>query len=31
MHAKQINGEWQQYTLRQLRQDNPQVSFPIGP
>jgi len=31
MHAKQINGEWQQYTLRQLRQDNPQVSFPAEP
>lgn len=31
MYAKQINGEWQQYTLRQLRQDNPQVSFPAEP
>lgn len=31
MYAKQINGEWQQYTLRQLRKDNPQVSFPAEP
>lgn len=31
MYAKQNNGEWQQYTLRQLRQDNPQVSFPAEP
>jgi hypothetical protein len=31
MHAKQINGEWQQHTLRQLRQDNPQISFPAEP
>jgi hypothetical protein len=30
-YAKQINGEWQQYTLRQLRKDNPQVSFPVEP
>jgi hypothetical protein len=31
MYAKQITGEWQQYTLRQLRKDNPQVSFPLLP
>jgi len=31
MYAKQTNGEWQQYTLRQLRKDNPQVSFPAEP
>jgi len=31
MYAKQISGEWQQYTLRQLRKDNPQVSFPAEP
>lgn len=31
MYAKHINGEWKQYTLRQLRQDNPQVSFPAEP
>lgn len=31
MHVKQINGECQQYTLRQLRRDNPQVSFPKAP
>lgn len=28
MHIKRINGECQQYTLRQLRRDNPQTSFP---
>ena len=31
MYAKQISGEWQQYTLRQLRKDNAQVSFPAEP
>lgn len=31
MYAKQTNGEWQQYTLRQLRKDSPQVSFPAEP
>jgi hypothetical protein len=31
MYAKQISGEWRQYTLRELRKDNPQVSFPAEP
>lgn len=31
MYAKQNKGEWQQYTLHQLRKDNPQVSFPAEP
>jgi hypothetical protein len=31
MYSKQINNEWQQYTIRQLRKDNPQVSFPAEP
>lgn len=31
MYAKQINGEWQQYTIQQLRKDNPQISFPAEP
>jgi len=31
MYAKQISGEWQGYTIRQLRKDNPQVSFPAAP
>lgn len=31
MYAKQINGEWQIYSMGQLCRDNPQVSFPRQP
>lgn len=31
MYAKQISGEWQIYSISQLRRDNPQVSFPRQP
>lgn len=31
MYAKQINNGWQNYTISQLRKDNPQISFPADP